>query len=46
MTAHKTQEYRKRSVPDKESEFGSPDHINNFVGGVTAPVTRNRKRFP
>ena len=44
MTAHKRQEYRKRSVPDKESEFGPPDHVENIVSHATAPVTRKRKR--
>ena len=33
MTAKKKQEYRKRSFPDKESEYGPPDHTDNFVAG-------------
>ena len=31
MTAKKKQEYRKRSFPDKESEYGPPDRTDNFV---------------
>ena len=33
MTAKKKQEYRKRSFPDKESEYGPPDRTDNFVAG-------------
>ena len=33
MTAKKKQEYRKRSLPDKESEYGPPDRTDNFVAG-------------
>ena len=33
MTAKKRQEYRRRSFPDKESEYGPPDRTDNFVAG-------------
>ena len=31
MAAKKKQEYRRRSFPDKESEYGPPDRTDNFV---------------
>jgi hypothetical protein len=44
MTALKKQEYRNKIIPDKESEYGLPDHVYNFVaGGATAGNSRNRK---
>ena len=33
LAAKKKQEYKKRSFPDKELEYGPPDRTDNFVAG-------------
>ena len=44
-TALKKREYRKKITPDKESDYGPPDRIDNFVpAGATACNLRKRKR--
>ena len=44
MTALKKREYRNKLIPDKESEYGPPDRVDNFVaGGVAAGNLRKRK---
>ena len=44
MTALKKREYRNKLIPDKESEYGPPDRVENFVaGGVATGNSRKRK---
>ena len=44
MTVLKKREYRNKLIPDKESEYGSLDRVDNFVaGGAAAGNSRKRK---